>query len=129
MDGHTQSETTEPEIARYRHAVDSVRAVLSAILPGRGDDDDDSEVAPPRRARSEGAEREMSAVAVRPSLCRTPRGSMGRPKRRVSFGRQPEEEPSHDSEAAEDFASGAQPPSVAVYIAPPAYSTYAGSAP
>merc|ERR1719375_2993556 len=51
------------------------------------------------RARSEGADRAPSAVAARPALCRTPRESR-RPKRKVSFGGQPEEEPSHSPEVS-----------------------------
>jgi len=85
------------EVERLRQAVEDAAAVLRAILPQEDSDPAsctaEAEATPPRfRARSEGAGREPSAVAARPALCRTPRDSR-RPKRKVSFGGQPEEEP------------------------------------
>jgi len=87
------------EVERLRQAVESAAAVLRAILPTDDDDSDPlgsagvAEATPLKlRAKSEGACRELAAVTLRPALCRTPRSS-SRPKRKVSFGSQPEEEP------------------------------------
>jgi len=92
------------EVERLRAAVESAAAVLRAIVPPQ----EDSPPTTPRevscgrfRARSEGASREPSVPALRPALCQTPRSN--RPKRKVSFGGQPEEEPNHvPAEAASD---------------------------
>jgi hypothetical protein len=100
----TPQRMTEAEVERLRQAVESAAAVLRAIVPCEQDDDEPIARSTPQksRARSEGAERELGAVALRPALCRTPRGER-KPKRKVSFGGQPEEEPAYDPEAARDF--------------------------
>jgi len=83
------------EVQRLRAAVENASAVLRAILPTP--DDDDSPVAERAtmrpRAQSEGCARDSSGVTIRPALCRTPRGERTKPKRKVSFGHQPEDEP------------------------------------
>eukprot|EP00930_Biecheleria_cincta_P045844 TRINITY_DN31595_c0_g1_i1.p1 TRINITY_DN31595_c0_g1~~TRINITY_DN31595_c0_g1_i1.p1 ORF type:complete len:301 (-),score=39.51 TRINITY_DN31595_c0_g1_i1:125-1027(-) len=86
------------EVERLRSAVASAAAVLRAIAPIP--EDSDTEIVDSAcwnargRARSEGAERDRTAAALRPALCQTPRSKSREGKaRRVSFGRQPEEEP------------------------------------
>jgi len=99
--GGTPDKIHKDEVARLRQAVESAAAVLRAILPP-DEDESDVERGPSRcRARSEGAVRAPAAVALRPALCRTPRQA-GRPKRKVSFGGQPEEEPTHDPELGKE---------------------------
>lgn len=83
------------EVQRLRAAVENASAVLRAILPTP--DEDDSPVTEQatvkRRAQSEGCARDSSGVTLRPALCRTPRGERTKPKRKVSFGNAPEDEP------------------------------------
>lgn len=100
-----KAEATQDEVERLRQAVESAAAVLRAILPTPDDDDSVAEPSPQRcRARSEGAIRETGAAPLRPALCRTPRGDKsGRPKRKVSFGGQPEEEPAHSPAVMKDI--------------------------
>jgi len=90
--------SADDEVQRLRQAVESAAAVLRALLPedeaDEGMGDEEAKTPPRLRARSEGAFREPSAVAARPALCRTPRESR-RPKRKVSFGGEPEQEPAH----------------------------------
>jgi len=89
------------EVERLRCAVESAAAVLRAILPPSDADDETDEnekgmqscLTKPR-ARSEHAIRENGVVPARPALCRTPRNS-GTPRKRVSWGSEPEQEP-HD---------------------------------
>jgi len=85
------------EVERLRTAVETAAAVLRALLPTPDECTSlpgDAERPPPRpRAQSEGAARDSSGVTIRPALCRTPRGERTKPKRKVSFGGQPEEEP------------------------------------
>lgn len=103
--GADKAEDAEEEVQRLRQGLESAAAVLRAILLKQDEDEPAScaeETSDSRsRARSEGASREPAAVALRPALCRTPRQS-SRPKRRVSFGSQPEEEPAHDSDIGQD---------------------------
>lgn len=93
----------DDEVERLRQAVENAAAVLRAIVPLEDDDDEATMHTTPlrSRARSEGGERELRAVALRPALCRTPRES-GRPKRKVSFGGQPEQEPAPDPSVGSD---------------------------
>eukprot|EP00931_Biecheleriopsis_adriatica_P093849 TRINITY_DN6756_c0_g1_i2.p1 TRINITY_DN6756_c0_g1~~TRINITY_DN6756_c0_g1_i2.p1 ORF type:complete len:299 (+),score=75.55 TRINITY_DN6756_c0_g1_i2:53-949(+) len=80
----------EAEIERLRAAVESAAAVLRAIVPEKDDPLALQRSRP--RSRSEGSTR--GAAALRPALCRGPREkSRDGGKRRVSFGKQPEEEP------------------------------------
>lgn len=104
----------ESEVERLRQAVESAAAVLRAILPTPDDFEDgiavDSGIGARPRSRSEGATREPEAPSLRPALCRTPRQSRG-PKRKVSFGGQPEEEPSHvrlETDSEDDSSSKMQ---------------------
>jgi len=95
-------------VKRLLQSFENAAALLRAMLPMQNDDDDDAvrEATPPKaRARSEGAARQPAAVALRPALCRTPRNP-SRPKRRVSFGNQPEEEPTHDADIKKDANGG-----------------------
>jgi len=91
----------DAEVERLRAAVESAAAVLRAICPTK-DDPDDSELEDAggrRRARSEGACRDSDAPPIRSAMCQTPR----RPRRRkVSFGGQPEEEPSQKGAEVQD---------------------------
>lgn len=107
------SRIDDSEVQRLRQALESASAVLRAILPQDDEDPDtctaDADAVLPKfRARSEGAGRAPKAIAARPALCRTPRNSR-RPKRKVSFGGQPEEEPPHSpklcTEDGEDRAA------------------------
>lgn len=103
----TSSKAVEAEVERLRQAVENAAAVLRAILPS--EDAADYEVSPQKsRARSEGAKRDAGAVALRPALCRTPRQS-GRPKRKVSFGGQPEEEPANNDAQSKQAIYGCEP--------------------
>lgn len=95
--------STNAEVERLRLAVENAAAVLRAIVPSEDPDDaagDDAAHSPTRvRARSEQL-RELEDTPLRPALCRTPR-TAGRPKRKVSFGSQPEEEPARVRNASE----------------------------
>lgn len=88
--------STNAEVERLRLAVENAAAVLRALVPLEDPDDaagDDAAHSPTRvRARSEQLRECGAGTPLRPALCRTPR-SAGRPKRKVSFGSQPEEEP------------------------------------
>lgn len=91
----TKADTAEAEVERLRAAVENAAAVLRALLPTSdevdGAESTCEERTPPRlRAQSEGACRDASGAPIKPALCRTPRT---KPKRKVSFGGQPEEEP------------------------------------
>lgn len=92
-----RSAASNAEVERLRRAVENAAAVLRAIVPLEDPDDvagDEGAHSPTRvRARSEQL-RDMvgETPPLRPALCRTPR-TAGRPKRKVSFGSQPEEEP------------------------------------
>lgn len=102
----TPSQIADSEVQRLRQAVENASAVLRAILPQDDEEPDgcsaDTEATLPKlRARSEGAGREPKAIAARPALCRTPRNSR-RPKRKVSFGGQPEEEPTHSLDVCKE---------------------------
>jgi hypothetical protein len=99
------ADSTEDEVKRLHQAVENAAAVLRAILPIQDEEDLHS----PRRcrARSEGAAREVASSPHRPALRRTPRQS-GTPRRRVSFGPQPEEEP-HDLEEQNLKLAGSHP--------------------
>jgi len=83
--------TADAEIERLRAAVESAAAVLRAIVPAQdeGSDDEECRVSRRGRARSEGAR--SKDADLRPALRRSK--SREGPKRRVSFGKQPEEEP------------------------------------
>jgi len=123
------SRVDDSEVQRLRQAVENASAVLRAILPQDDEDPDccaaDTEAADPKfRARSEGACRAPKAIAARPALCRTPRNSR-RPKRKVSFGGQPEEEPTHrPSVGMEDVDDRA-----AILHAPASRARHAGDSP
>ncbi|CAE8648074.1 unnamed protein product [Polarella glacialis] len=105
-------EYKDAEVQRLRAAVETAAAVLRAILPPPDDEPEGVEVGSPTnhgfssllrrsRARSEGASRDGAAAALRPAL--RPRGKSreGKP-RRVSFGKQPEEEPGNQLQHEED---------------------------
>jgi len=83
--------TADSEIERLRAAVESAAAVLRAMVPAEdeGSDDEECRVSRRGRARSEGAR--SKEADLRPALRRSK--SREGPKRRVSFGKQPEEEP------------------------------------
>jgi hypothetical protein len=88
----------DTEVERLRAAVESAAAVLRAIKPDDNESESEAEAeCSPRkpRARSEGAQPKC-VQPIKPALCRTPRGERcAKPKRKVSFGGQPEEEPVH----------------------------------
>lgn len=92
----TTTAAAEAEIERLRSAVETAAAVLRAIVPPPSDESDVAGLpeggSTRMRARSEGSARDAQTSALRPALCRTPRQGP-RPKRKVSFGGQPEEEP------------------------------------
>jgi hypothetical protein len=90
---NTRTTAADAEVERLRMAVESAAAVLRAIVPPPHESDIvSSEGSSTRvRARSEGSARESQDCTLRSALCRTPR--QDRPKRKVSFGGQPEEEP------------------------------------
>jgi hypothetical protein len=90
----TTSPAHDCEVERLRSAVESAAAVLRAILPPSEDTgaEEPDFVSSRVRARSEGCVRDSSVTNIRPALCQTPRA---KPKRKVSFGGQPEEEPNH----------------------------------
>mmetsp|Transcript_48678 Transcript_48678/g.87709 ORF Transcript_48678/g.87709 Transcript_48678/m.87709 type:complete len:286 (-) Transcript_48678:202-1059(-) len=86
------------EIERLRAAVESAAAVLRAIVPVQEEDCEatDSPRSRRGRARSEGAR--SKEADLRPALRRSK--SREGPKRRVSFGKQPEEEPPETPESS-----------------------------
>jgi len=90
-----RTDELQAEVLRLTLAVESVAAVLRAILPGDEEADGESgQEQHRRRARSEGTGRKMleatSSPALKPALSRTPRSSRCTTPRRVSFGDKPE---------------------------------------
>jgi hypothetical protein len=94
-----KSNHSDAEVERLRGAVETAAAVLRAILPSQSDPDEGISEAvsgKQQRARSEGGTRETGTKAIRPSLRPKKVSSRpGTPRKRVSFGHQPEEEPIH----------------------------------
>jgi len=104
-DTHQSSKEQDAETARLRQAVESATAVLRALLPtteeeGKCDLNDIVDRSSQKcRAKSEGAAPSFDVPTKPGALCRTPRSSTDRRRRRVSFGGESPGETSEGNEA------------------------------
>lgn len=94
--GSVTAGQTAAEVERLRGAVESAAAVLRAILPTPDEADGQVEASssPVRpRARSAGAGRELEGQGTPLKPCLAPLTPRRKPRRKVSFGGEPEREP------------------------------------
>jgi len=86
VEGRRSSQDVEQ---RLFQAVEAAAAVLRAVVPSNNADDpsfDGDECLSSGIIRSRSEPRTLSGTPIKPALCRTPLGSLGGRKRRVSFG-------------------------------------------